>query len=97
MVACNNIDKDKLKVIDDIPLGTTVTEFDSTLSKLSVGRETFLTSIFFKDYDFRTRTVTFPYSTTFDISNYSTERTKHLGLLYPFTLETRQPVTEAKL
>lgn len=86
-VACNNIDKDKLKVIDDIPLGTTVTEFDSMLSKLNIERETFLTSIFFTDYNFSNRTVTFPYSTTFDISNYSSERTKHLGLLYPFTLE----------
>jgi hypothetical protein len=87
VVACNRIDKSKLKVIDDIPLGTTVTEFDSTLSKLNIERETFLTSIFFTNYDFRSRSVTFPYSTTFDISNYRSDKIKHLGLLYPFTLE----------
>jgi hypothetical protein len=82
-ISCNGIDKQDLKVIDDIQLGTTMTEFDSLSPTLNIKRASFLTSVFFLNYDFKEKSVTFPYTSTFDFSDFKSDRTKHLGLLYP--------------
>lgn len=90
---CNNIDKKELKIIDDIQLGTSVSEYDSSLAKLNIERESFLTKVFFMNYNFSSNTLNFPYTKNFDFSNYSSSRNKHLGLFYPATLAGTETIT----
>lgn len=45
------------------------------------------------NYNFNERTITFPYTKAFDFSDFKSDRTKHLGLLYPGTIPGTDNIT----
>ena len=85
---CNDsVDKNELKIIDNVQLGTDVNEYLNSLSNLNVEKQYFLSEVFFSDYNLNQNIIPFPYTKQLDLGHFKSSQNSHLGLFYPQYLE----------
>ncbi len=80
----NKIDKKEITIIDDVVLGKPKPSFEKYLDSLGIASNVFFTKPFFynTDQNILDYRIKFWYTTRFNFSSYSTDKTSHLGLFY---------------
>jgi len=77
------ISKDKITIIDKLVLGTTRQELSKQVDSLNIAKESFYTKIFFyqsKEVLDNKNSITYYYTSTFDLPKYRNPPFKHVGL-----------------